>query len=42
MFAITALLGLMLLTWTAAVWASFQDESESHVSHTADRRLKAA
>lgn len=27
MYAVMALIGLMLLTWAAAVWASYRDEA---------------
>lgn len=29
MIAVAALLGLMALTWGAAIWASFSDETET-------------
>lgn len=47
MLAVWSLLGLMALTWAAAVWASFQGEGtdevlETRFGSTAGRHLKAA
>lgn len=41
MYAVIALIGLMLLTWGAAVWASFAEEPNG-VEHGARSRLRRA
>ena len=43
MYPIIALIGIMLLTWGVAVWASFDDEvspSERHEGMPADQSLR--
>jgi 1,4-dihydroxy-2-naphthoate octaprenyltransferase len=38
MYSVLALLGLMLLTWAAAVWATYVDEKKGVESETASGR----
>jgi hypothetical protein len=41
MYAIMALIGFMLLTWAAAVWASYQDTLESQDEVQPRSKVKA-
>ncbi|MEW6247727.1 MAG: hypothetical protein AB1555_13605 [Nitrospirota bacterium] len=39
MYAVAALIGLMLLTWAAAVWATYVDDEYADTGTAAGRRL---
>ncbi len=42
MYAVMTLLGLMLLTWAAAVWATFMEEPEEPASGAGRTPLRKA
>ncbi|WP_447972916.1 hypothetical protein [Nitrospira sp. Kam-Ns4a] len=42
MYAVMTLLGLMLLTWAAAIWATFMDEPEGQASDAGRTTLRKA
>lgn len=37
MYTVIALIGLMLLTWSVAVWASYRDETSEDREHPTNR-----
>jgi hypothetical protein len=39
MYAVAALIGLMLLTWAATVWATYIDDESADTGTAAGRRL---
>ncbi len=39
MYAVAALIGLMLLTWAAAVWATYADDEYTDTGTAAGRRV---
>ena len=42
MYSVMALLGLMLLTWAVAVWATWQEEQPEARDHSRREQLKKA
>jgi hypothetical protein len=42
MYPVMALVGLMLFTWAAAVWASWQEEQPQAREHSHEHQLKNA